>query len=115
MSGEGTVPTIEEQVAALIAQTTANAEKLRALEAENAAIRAANEELRAMVDGVVPDSEDVGHPIPVLNVEQEVDRRGRDAPTGLGIPDVNPHVGQTQQTPQTARVDIDLNNLPVRN
>ena len=45
MSGEGTIPTIEEQIAALVAQTTANAEKLRALEAENAAIRATNEEL----------------------------------------------------------------------
>ena len=28
---------------------------------------------------------------------------------------MNPNVGQTQQTPQTARVNIDLNNLPVRN
>ena len=115
MSGEGTTPTIEEQIAALVAQTAANAEKLRALEAENAAIRATNEELRAMVDGVVPDSEDMGNPVPVLNAEQEVDRRGRDAPTAPGIPDVNPNVGQTQQTPQTARVNIDLNNLPVRN
>ena len=52
-----------------------------------------------MVDGVVPDSEDVEHPVPVLNVEQEVDRRGRDAPTGPAIPDVNPNVGQTQHTP----------------
>ena len=112
MSGEGTTPTIEEQIAALVAQTAANAEKLRALEAENAAIRATNEELRAMVDGVVPDSEDVGHAVPVPNAEQEVDRRGRDAPTGPSVPDVNPNVGQTQQTPQTTRVDIDLNNLP---
>ena len=38
MSGEGITPTIEEQIAALVAQTAANAEKLRALEAENAAI-----------------------------------------------------------------------------
>ena len=68
-----------------------------------------------MVDGVVPDSEDVKRPVSVLNVEQEVDRRAPDVPTGPEIPNSNPNVGQTQQTPQTARVDIDLNNLPVRN
>ena len=46
-----------------------------------------------MVDGVVPDSEDVGHPVPVPNAEQEVDQRGRNAPTGPSIPDANPNVG----------------------
>ena len=56
MTGSGSVPTVEEQIAVLTAQMTASAEKLQALEAENEKIRAANEELRALVDGVVPDS-----------------------------------------------------------
>ena len=93
----------------------ANAERLQALEAENAAIRATNDELRAMINGVVLDSEEMEYPNPVPNVEQEVNRTASVAPTGPVIPDVNPNVGQTQQTPQTARVEIDLNNLPVRN
>ena len=56
MTGSGSVPTVEEQIAALTAQMTASAERMQALEAENIAIRAANEELKALVDGVVPDS-----------------------------------------------------------
>ncbi|KAK4849341.1 hypothetical protein QYF36_023771 [Acer negundo] len=70
---------------------TARAERLQALEAENAAIRVANEELRALVDGVVPDS---GNPVK---------------------PQINPVDPRNQPAFQTARVDIDLNDIPARN
>ena len=68
-----------------------------------------------MIDDVVPDSEDIERPIPVPNVEQEVDRASPVTLTGPGIQDTNPNVGQIQQTPQIARVEINLNNLPIRN
>ncbi|KAK1584002.1 hypothetical protein Q3G72_029020 [Acer saccharum] len=74
MAGSGSAPTVEEQIAMLNAQMAASAERLQALEAENAAIRAANEELRTLVDGVVPDSATSEHPIPTSNDEHGVDR-----------------------------------------
>ncbi|KAK4857821.1 hypothetical protein QYF36_006812 [Acer negundo] len=69
---------------------TTNAAKLQALEAENAAIRVTNEELRALVDSVIPDSETTRRPVPILNNEQE-------------------------RTLPPARVEIDLIDLPLRN
>ena len=113
MSGEGGIPTVEEQIATLTAQMTVNAERLRALEAENIAIQATNDEPRALIDGVIPDNETTECPNPIPNGEQEVNKTALVAPTGPVIPYVNPNVGQNQQTPQTARVEIDLNNLPV--
>ena len=74
MAGSGFAPTVEEQIAALTAQMTASAERLQALETENAAIRVANEELKALVDGVVPDSAKSEHPISAPNDEPLVDR-----------------------------------------
>ena len=80
MAGSGSAPTVEEQIAMLNAQMAASAERLQALEAENAAIRAANEELRTLVDGVVPDSATSEHPVPTLNDEHDVDRPIRRVP-----------------------------------
>ena len=68
----------------------ANAERLRALEAENDAIRPTNSELRALIDSVVPDSEDTERPNPISNIEQEVDRTAPITPTGPV--DANPNV-----------------------
>ncbi|KAK0593431.1 hypothetical protein LWI29_036512 [Acer saccharum] len=115
MFGSGSVPTVEEQIVALTAQMTANVEKLQALEAENAAIQATNEELIALVNGVAPDSATSERPVLVPNGEQVVDRT---APRALGNPivlDMNPGDQQNQPTPQTNRVEIDLNNMPARN
>ena len=106
MSGDGNTPTVEEQIAALTAQMTANAEKLKALETENAEIRATNGELRALIDGVAPDNH-----APEINSEQDVDRSQPNAPVDASGPNVNNSVGHNQTTRQTARVDIDL-NLP---
>ena len=115
MSESGNHQTVEEQIAALIALTTANAVKLQSLEAENAAIRTTNDELRALIDDVVPDSETMGHPIPNPNLEQEVDRTAPATPIGQVTLGANLDVGRNQQTPPTARVEIDLNDLPNRN
>ena len=70
MAGNGSNPTIEEQIAMLNAQMATSAKRLQALEAENAAIRAANKELRTLVDGVVPDSATSKHPVPTTNDER---------------------------------------------
>ena len=48
----------------------ANVERLRALEVENAAIRATNGKLRALIDGIIPDSEAMEHPNPIPKDEQ---------------------------------------------
>ena len=96
MTGSGsipTVPTVEEQIAALTAQMTVNAEKLQALEAENAAIRATNEELRTLVDGVVSDSATLERPILANNGEHVVDRPAPRTPGAPGNPvvlNINP-------------------------
>ena len=86
MAESGNQQTVEEQIAALIALTTANAAKLQSLEAENAAIRSTNDELQALIDGVVPDSETTGRPIPNPNLEQEVDRTAPATPIGQVAP-----------------------------
>ncbi|KAK0591839.1 hypothetical protein LWI29_009079 [Acer saccharum] len=115
MAGSGSAPTVEEQIAMLNAQMAASAERLQALEAENAAIRAANEELRTLVDGVVPDSATSEHPIPTSNDEHGVDRPIPRVPDNPNAPEVNPVDHQNRPTLQTARVEIDLNDVPARN
>ena len=115
MFGDGSTSTIEEQITALITQMTGNAEKLWALEAENVAIRATNGELRALIDGVAPDNVMLERPIPAPNGEQKVNRIAPIAPVDPMRPGMNHNVGQNQQTPQTARVEINLNNLPIGN
>ncbi|KAK0571909.1 hypothetical protein LWI29_023432 [Acer saccharum] len=115
MAGSGSAPTVEEQIATLTAQMTASAERLQALEVENAAIRVANEELRAMVDEVVPDSATSKHPISTPNSEPFVDQLAPRAPGNPVQPEVNSVDHTNQQTLQTARVDIDLNDMPARN
>ena len=90
MFGSGSVPTVEEQIAALTAQMTANTEKLQALESENAVVWAVNEELRALVDGVAPDSMTSERPVLVPNDEQVVDRIAPRAPGNPVRPDMNP-------------------------
>ncbi|KAK0595541.1 hypothetical protein LWI29_007683 [Acer saccharum] len=115
MAGSGSAPTVEEQIAMLTAQMTASAERLQALEAENAAIRVANEELRTLVDGVVPDSATSEHPTSEPNGEPFVDRpapRAHGKPIG---PETNPIDRQNQSAFQTVRVDIDLNDIPAWN
>ena len=93
MSGDGNAPTVEEQIAALTAQMTANAEKLMALEAENAKIRATNGELRALIDGVVLDGLASDRPPHGINGEQAVDRSAPNAPVDPIGPNVNNNVG----------------------
>ena len=115
MTGSGSAPTVEEQIAALTAQMTASAEKLQALEAENEKIRAANEELRALVDGVVPDSATSERPALVPNNEPVVDRTAPRIARNLFRSETNPVDHQNQPTPETARVEIDLNHMPARN
>ena len=48
-------------------------------------------------------------------MEQEVDRTAPATPVGQAMLGANPVVGQSQQTPQKARAEIDLNDLPNRN
>ncbi|KAK1562908.1 hypothetical protein Q3G72_018878 [Acer saccharum] len=87
----------------------------KALEAENAAIRATNEELRALVDGVVPDSVTSERPILANNGEQIIDRIAPRPQGNPNVPNTNPDDQQNQPTPQKNRVKIDLNNMPARN
>ncbi|KAK0606072.1 hypothetical protein LWI29_033882 [Acer saccharum] len=115
MAGNGSNPTVEEQIAMLNAQMAASAERLQALEAENAAMRAVNEELRTLVDGVVPDSATSEHPVPTSNDEHDVDRLIRRVPGNPIAPEVNPVDHQNRPTLQTVRVEIDLNDVPARN
>ena len=115
MTGNGSVPTVDEQIAELTTQMTASAERMQALEAENAAIRAANEELKALVDGVVPDSATSEHPISAPNGEPFIDRPTPRAPGNPVRPEMNPVDHQNRPTLQTARVDIDFNDMPARN
>ncbi|KAK0592545.1 hypothetical protein LWI29_021084 [Acer saccharum] len=115
MTGSGSAPTVEEQIAMLTAQMTASAERLQALEAENAAIRVANEELRAMVDGVVPDSVTSEHPTSEPNGVPFVDRPTPRAQRNPIEPEINPVDRRNQPTFQTERVDIYLNDIPARN
>jgi len=82
MSRDGNALTVEDQIAALTAQMIAHTEKLRALEAENVAIRTINDELRALIDGV-PNNIAPGLPIPTPNDEQAVDMIAPDAPTDM--------------------------------
>ena len=74
MSGDGSTPTVEEQIATLIAWIIANVKKFEALEAENVAIRATNGELRALIDRVTPDNTTLERPILIPNGEQVADR-----------------------------------------
>src|SRR5579862_9697978 len=115
MTGSGSVLTVEEQIAVLTAQMTASVEKLQALEAENEKILAANEELRVLVDGVVPDSATSERPALVPNDEHVVDRTAPRTPRNPIGPEMNPVNHHNQPTPQTTRVEIDLNNMPARN
>ncbi|KAK0602487.1 hypothetical protein LWI29_033942 [Acer saccharum] len=115
MAGNGSNPTVEEQIAMLNAQMAASAERLQALEAENTAIRATNEELRMLVDGVVSDSATSEHPVPTSNDDNDVDRHIRRVPGNPIAPEANPVDRQNRPTPQTARVEIDLNDIPARN
>ncbi|KAK0594522.1 hypothetical protein LWI29_004756 [Acer saccharum] len=115
MTGNGSNPTVEEQIATLTAQMAASAERLQALEVENTAIRAANEELRTLVDGVVPDSATLEHPVPTSNDDHDVDRPIRRVPGNPVAPEANPVDHQNRPTLQTARVEIDLNDVPARN
>ena len=98
MAGSGSAPTVEEQIAALTAQMTANAERLQGLEAENAAIRVANEELRALVDGVVPDSATSEHPTSEPNGKPFVDRLAPRAPGNPVGPEMKPVDRQNRPT-----------------
>ncbi|KAK0571367.1 hypothetical protein LWI29_014734 [Acer saccharum] len=115
MAESGSTPTVEEQIAALTTQMTASAERLQVLEVENAAIRVANEELRAMVDEVVHDSATSEHPILTPNGEPFVDRLALRAPGNPVQPEANPVDHTNRQTLQTARVNFDLNDTPARN
>ena len=90
MFGGGAIPTVEEQIVALTAQMIANAEKLQALEVENAMIRATNEELRALVDGVAHDSATSERPVLAPNDKRVVDRTAPRAPGNPIRPDINP-------------------------
>ncbi|KAK1583610.1 hypothetical protein Q3G72_025504 [Acer saccharum] len=82
---------------------------------KNITIRAANEELRALVDGVAPDSATSKRPVLAPNGEQIVDRTAPRAPSNPVGPKMNPVDHQNQPTPQTTRVEIDLNNMLARN